>query len=261
MTKTSCVAASGWANEKPTSPPPTMMIRIYRGDCSGAYTRSMIVRLAAGLVVLLGGVIAAQAPAASGITSVPVLDNATLSASKITLAPGAREQIHTHPWPMLIVVLSRGELEMHNGSAHKKGPRVAGDLEFVPANVPHAGANVGATPLEGLMLALKPERPYGGATPPPQPLPGLTRTLLLDNAELTVTRLEFEEGVREPVHTHPYDLLVVPTMPARLDVQLGMSKEVRGYAAGEPIFIPRWVPHAAANVGASPFRVLGIAIK
>ena len=222
----------------------------------------MIVRLAAALVVLLGGVIAAQAPPLpTGITSTPVLDNSTLSASRITLAPGAREQVHTHPWPMLIVVLSRGELEMHNGSTHKRGTRIAGDIEFVPANAPHAAANVGATPLTGLMLALKPERVHGDTAPAPQALPGLTRTLLLDNAELMVMRLEFEEGVREPVHTHPYDLLVVPTMPARLDVQLGMSKEVRGYAAGEAIFIPRSVPHAAANVGTSPFRVLGIAIK
>jgi oxalate decarboxylase/phosphoglucose isomerase-like protein (cupin superfamily) len=40
-----------------------------------------------------------------------------------------------------------------------------------------------------------------------------------------------------------------------------MSKEVRGYMVGEVVFIPRSVPHAAANVGTAPFRLLGIAVK
>jgi quercetin dioxygenase-like cupin family protein len=220
----------------------------------------MIPRLAAALLLAMAGVSVAQEPG-KGTTVTPVLDNSTVSVSRVTLAPGAREQTHTHPHPILLVVLSRSDVEMHHGSAHTKGPRAAGDVEFVGAGVPHARANVGAAPLDELVLALKPDRPHGGTTPPPQPLPGVTRTLLLDNSDVTVTRLDFEAGAREPVHTHPYDLLVVPTTPARMDLQLGMSKEVRGYAAGETIFIPRSVPHAAANVGTSSFRVLGIAVK
>ena len=50
-------------------------------------------------------------------------------------------------------------------------------------------------------------------------------------------------------------------MPARLDVQVGDKKHAHGYLAGEMIFIPRNVPHAVANAGTTPFRMLGIVIK
>jgi len=190
-----------------------------------------------------------------------VLDNATITAVRLKLAPGAKEQPHTHAYPMLVVVLTKGEMEMRNGEGHTKGARKVGDVEFVAAGVSHNAANVGAAPLEALVLAIKPERVRGGTAPPAQALPGVTRKPLLDNPDVKVTRLEFEAEVREAVHTHPYDLLVVPTTPARLDIQVGDKKHVRGYAIGEAIFIPRTVPHAVANVGTASFRILGIAIK
>lgn len=222
----------------------------------------MILRLL--VVLLVAATVSAAAQQQSlppGITVKPVLDNATLAISKLTLAPGAREQVHTHPHPILVVMLTRGDIEMHNGTSHKKGARAPGDVEYVPAGVPHAGANVGTAPVQGLVLAVKPDRTRGEAAPPLQPRPGVARTLVLDNAELTVTRMDFEESAREPVHTHAYDLVVLPLTPAHMDLQLGMSKEVRGFVVGEAIFIRRSVPHAAANVGTSPFKLLGVAIK
>lgn len=213
-------------------------------------------------VVLAAAAAAAQGPQLpAGFTLTPVLDNATVTAVRLTLAPGAREQPHMHSYPMLVVLLTRSDLEMHIGQARTKGPRASGDIEFVGAGVSHYAVNAGTTPLEALVLALNPERVRGGNAPPPQPVPGITRKSLLDNAEVNVTRLELEPDAREAVHTHPYDLLVVPTSAARLDVQIGTKKEVRGFAKGEPIFVPRSVPHAVANVGTSAFGVLGVAIK
>ncbi len=216
----------------------------------------------AAALVLSAASLHAQGPAVPlGFTVTPVLDNATLTAVRLKMAPGAKEQPHTHQYPMLVVVLTHGEMEVHNGPAQTKGPRKPGDIEFIGAGVAHNAGNVGTTPLEALVLAIKPDRVRGGAAPPPQVLPGITRKPVLDKPDLAVTRLEVEADVREPVHTHPYDLVVVPTMPARLDVQVGDKKNVRGYTAGEMIFIPRNVPHAVANVGTTPFRLLGVIIK
>jgi quercetin dioxygenase-like cupin family protein len=207
-------------------------------------------------------VVRAQGPAVPpGFTVTPILDNATLTAARLKMAGGAREQPHTHPYPMLIVVLTPSEIEIDNGTAHSKGARKPGDIEFVAAGASHKVANAGTMPLEALVLAIKPDRVRGGTAPPAQALPGITRKPLLDTPDLAVTRLEFEPNVREPVHTHPYDLAVVPTMAARLDLQVGDKKNVRGYTAGEMIFIPRNVPHAVANVGTSAFRLLAIRIK
>jgi quercetin dioxygenase-like cupin family protein len=196
-----------------------------------------------------------------GFTVTPVLDNKTIDVVRLQLAPGARETPHAHPYSFLVILLSRCELDMHNGGTHTKSARKPGDVEFVGAGVSHAAANVGSTPLDVLAVAIKPERVRGRTGAPPQPLPGLSRTSLLDNSDVVVTRLEFEPEVREPLHTHPYDLLVVPITSGRIDMQVGDKKTMHTYAIGESIFIPRGVPHTGANAGTAPFRVLGIAIK
>ena len=204
----------------------------------------------------------AQAPAPPpGFTVKPVLDNATVTAVRLKIAPGAKEQPHTHPYPMLVVVLTRSEMEMHNGETHTKSMRKPGDIEFVNTGVSHNAGNIGTTPLEALVLAIKPERVRGGAVSPRQAVPGIIRKPMLDKPDLSVTRLEIDADVREPVHTHPYDLAVVPTALDRLDVQVGDKKNVRAYAPGEMIFIPRNVPHAVANGGTTAIRLLAIVIK
>ena len=215
-----------------------------------------------GALLMQAGAPGAQAPAPPpGFTVKPVLDNATLAAVRLKIAPGAKEQPHTHPYPMLVVVLTPGEMEMHNGEARTKGMRKPGDVEFVNAGVSHNAGNSGTTPLEALVLAIKPDRVRGGAVSPRQAVPGIIRKPMFDKPDLSVTRLEIDADVREPVHTHPYDLAVVPTALDRLDVQVGDKKNVRAYAPGEIIFIPRNVPHAVANGGTTTIRLLAIVVK
>jgi quercetin dioxygenase-like cupin family protein len=162
---------------------------------------------------------------------------------------------------MLVVVLTPSEMEMHNGETHTKGLRKPGDIEFVNKGASHHAGNAGTTPLEALVLAIKTDRVRGGAVSPRQAVPGIIRKPLLDKPDLSVTRLEIDADVREPVHTHPYDLAVVPTMAGRLDVQVGDKKQVRAYVPGEMIFIPRNVAHAVANGGTTTLRLLAVVIK
>jgi quercetin dioxygenase-like cupin family protein len=223
----------------------------------------MLTRLLAVIALAVCGVTATaqERTAPAGFTVTPVLDNTTIEVVRLRLAPGARETPHTHSYAMLVIVLSRSEMKMQNGGTHTTAVRKPGELEFVGAGVSHAAANVGSTPLDALAVAIKPTRVRGGTAAPPQPLPGLSRTSLLDNSHVVVTRLEFEPEVREPVHTHPYDLLVVPITSARIDMQVGGKKTLHTYAIGETIFIPRGVLHTGANAGTAPFRILGVAIK
>jgi quercetin dioxygenase-like cupin family protein len=71
----------------------------------------------------------------------------------------------------------------------------------------------------------------------------------------------FAPDAREPVHMHPYDLVVVPVTAARMEVLVGPATEVKDYAAGEVIFLPRSVPHSISSRHPQPFQILSVAVK
>jgi quercetin dioxygenase-like cupin family protein len=223
----------------------------------------MVSRLAAVFALVLGLVsLRAQAPPLPpGFTITPVFENATVGVTRLELAAGAREQPHTHPYGMIVVFLNAADVELHNGAVRTKGPRKTGEVVYFAPGTTHHAVNAGMGAARGLVLALKSDRVRGGPRTPAQATPGVTRTPLLDNADVAITKLEFEPDIREPVHTHPYDLIVVPTTPARADIQIGDQKQVRTFAVGEAVWIPRMTPHALANAGTSSFRLLGIAVK
>ena len=197
----------------------------------------------------------------SGVNVVPVLDNATTAVVRLQLAPGAAEQPHTHVHPTVVVLLSRSDLEMQNGGLRTKGTHSPGHMEYIKAGVTQQAKNAGATPLDALVVSIKPDRVRAGAAPMVWATPGVMRTPLLDNADVMVTRLEYEPEAREPLHDHNYDLLILPTTASRIDLQLGDKKQVRSYTLGEAIFIRRRVPHAIAHIGAGSFRAVTVAFK
>jgi quercetin dioxygenase-like cupin family protein len=197
----------------------------------------------------------------TGVKVVPVLDNATTAVVRLQLAPGAAEQPHTHAHSTVVVLLSRGDLEIQNGAAHAKGPHAPGHMAYVKAGATHQVKNAGATPLDALVVSIKPDRVRAGTAPMVWATPGVMRTPLLDNADVMVTRLEYEPDAREPLHDHNYDLLILPTTASRIDLQLGDKKLVRSYTLGEAIFIRRRVPHAIAHIGAGSFRAVTVAFK
>lgn len=199
-----------------------------------------------------------------GITRTAVLENETVLVARLALAPGAREDVHTHPFSAVVVQLGEGTIDMQLGRARTAGPRGRGFVEFVASELPHAAANVGSNTVEVVTVAVKPGRAPAPATPPAPPAPppaGITRADALDTDELRVTRLTFAASAQEPVHEHPVDLVVVMLTPGRLSLRLGGDTTTRAYAAGEVVFVPRGTPHAVANAGDAPVDLLAVAVK
>ena len=203
-----------------------------------------------------------QAPALPpGMSIRPLFENAAVAVVRLTLAPGTREMPHTHPYSMLIIPITRGDIEMLKGAATTRTTREVGSVDVVEPGVVHAGANVGSTPIEAIIVAVKPDRVKGGTAPPlPRPQ-GITATDVLDTADAAVRRVELAAGARETSHTHPYDFVVVMITPSRMEVQLAGRTETKDFAVGDAFFIPRDTPHAVANPGTEPLALLGVAIK
>jgi len=181
--------------------------------------------------------------------------------ARLRMAPGSREPVHTHPFSAVVVQLDPGQVEMRVGSRRETAPRPTGHVEFLAAEIPHAAANAGQAPFDLVTIALKPERTRGGEQPPSDPPKGITRKPVLDNAQARATHVTFAAGAREPVHMHPYDLVLVQLTPGRVELLLGPDTTVKDMAVGDVIFLPRDVPHAVASRAEQPFELMSVGVK
>jgi quercetin dioxygenase-like cupin family protein len=205
---------------------------------------------------------AQQAPSPPpGITRTVLVDNASVLVARLRFAPGAREEVHTHPFSAVVVYLERAEVDMRLGAERATRRREPGSVESIAAETPHAAANVGRDGFEIVTIAPKPDRTRGREAPASRAPDGITRTPVLENADARVTRVVFGPSAREPVHSHPFDLVVVQLTPGRMEVRLGEDVSAKHYAAGDVIFLPRDVPHAVSSLEKRPVELLSVGIR
>jgi quercetin dioxygenase-like cupin family protein len=112
-------------------------------------------------------------------------------------------------------------------------------------------------PAVGTQQPQAPSLPLGAGRPE---IAGITRTILKDDAKITVTRVVFEPNAAEPPHTHPTDIMIVPVMSAPVELVNGNSK-VTSLKAGDVQFVTREVVHSVKNIGKQPFELIAITIK
>lgn len=200
-------------------------------------------------------------PVALGPERTSVLDNGTVAVTRLRFARTAREAVHTHPFPMLIVLVTPGQVSVADREMLRVGSR-AGEVWFIPANTPHAAANQSTGQVEMLMVAIKTDRPPAPAAPPTQAPEGITRSTLLDNADVRVVRVRFAPDSREPLHTHPNDLLTIQISAGTVDVVNGAEHHAASVREpGFVQFLPRNVQHAYASADTKPFELLSVSIK
>ena len=190
-----------------------------------------------------------------------ILDNATTTVTRLRFERGAGETVHTHSFPLLIVQITPGDVDLTVSEARARGPREPGIVTFVPPDTPHAVVNIGAGPFDIIAIALKPTRPAAAAAPPTDAPPGITRRTLVDNGDVRVVHVRFAPGSREPVHTHPNDLLTVQLTPGRFALLMGTERSEERGEIGSVQFLPREVPHAYVSMDAQQFELLSISVK
>lgn len=98
-----------------------------------------------------------------------------------------------------------------------------------------------------------------GQTPPWAK--GVTVTTVLENDRVRVSRVVFEPGGQEALHTHDYDLLTISLAAGRLEVASGGSTSVVELAPGEAGWVPKGAPHGARNPGEGRLEVITVALK
>ena len=86
--------------------------------------------VAGGVVVFAIGICAGLALAGRSVPADvrPVLENARISVTEVTMAPGARREPYVRPSDQLIVFLDNADYEASDGSGTQKKHRGAGDV-------------------------------------------------------------------------------------------------------------------------------------
>jgi quercetin dioxygenase-like cupin family protein len=222
-------------------------------------TRFVALALAVGAVAVVDALQAPTPP--PGITRTVLADNATVLVARLGMAPAARETPHTHPFSAVVVQIGAGQVEMELDGKKVTERRDTGHVQFIPKQIMHAAANVGSGPFDLVTIAIKPDRAPASSAPATEPPPGITRRVILDNDETRATNVRFAPGAREPIHSHPFDLVLVQLTPAKMEVQVGDEKTVKDYDTGAVIFLPRNISHAVSSAHSSRFEILSVGIK
>jgi len=136
-----------------------------------------------------------------------------------------------------------------------------GDVQMMRAGMTQRLTNADPAPLEIIAITIKPSRRPAEPATPASPPPGITRTTVLETHDVRVVRATFARNGREPVHTHPNDLLTIQITAGRVEIFDGSDTAIRSQSAGTVHFLPRNVPHAYASADSKPFEILSIAIK
>jgi quercetin dioxygenase-like cupin family protein len=100
---------------------------------------------------------AGSAPATTappGITRTTLLDNADARVVRVEFGADGREPVHEHPYDLATVQLTPGRLEILLGTSKTTVDSPAGEVRFLPRNVPHAYVNAGR-PFTLLSVAIK----------------------------------------------------------------------------------------------------------
>jgi quercetin dioxygenase-like cupin family protein len=217
--------------------------------------------LAIGLVLAARGQASLVGQLPPGMSRSVLVDNASVLVTHLGYEAGTGEASHTHPFSAVVVQLTPGDVDMTIGSEHSRSRRDVGAVWFIPANVPHAAINAGATMFEQVAVAIKPDRSLAPSSPASDAPPGITRTQLLDNQEARVVRVRFAPGAREPNHSHPNDLVTVQLTEGKVQILVDSETTADSRPPGSVHFVPRGQQHAYGNVDSKVFELMSVAIK
>ncbi len=228
-------------------------------------TRCLIV--VAGLLMLAGSVsVNAQDPLKVNPKTVGLrVDNDRVRVLEARLAPGDKEQMHSHP-PYVIYVISGGKALDHTADGKTTEMALsAGDVVYRDATR-HWAENVGTTEIHLILIELKTSQSsvltaQTAAAPDAVKLSPQFYTIRIDNDRVRVVEYRLKPGQREPMHTHLAGVAYV-IGPAKLRTTFADGASVDGtLGAGDVHWREQNVVHSVENIGNTEAHALIVELK
>ncbi len=187
-----------------------------------------------------------------------LIDNASVRILKVSYAAGAKSPMHSHPDAMLVSLGdSKVRFTMPDGKTQDSA--IGNNSAMYTPAATHSPANVGTTPVEGILVEFKTKEPGTAALPAQRA--GMQMTTLAEGpravAFKTTAAPDFHEA---PGTTHDFDQVVIALGPADMSLTVE-TKHVTKWKRGDVQFIGRGVKHESKNTGGKPIEFAIVAIK
>jgi quercetin dioxygenase-like cupin family protein len=220
------------------------------------------------LLLLLIPFLLAQPATEVEITAEPshrvVLENETIRAFKVEVAPQTATLVHRHRHDYFSVSL--GAAHISNEVVGKPAVEVNlgdGDTRFVAGNFAHVARNLSDKPFRNVTIELlqdEDEKSRKATSRWPEEtgektFPGGHSKILFVKDGVRVSEVNLEPAAVVPSHHHdgPHLLVAVSDLDLRSDVE-GSGPVPRKFKAGDIKWVPGGYTHTVTNVGKSPAR-------
>jgi len=188
-----------------------------------------------------------------------LINNAVVRVLKISVAPGEKTPMHSHP-DAILVPLDSGKARFTMPDGKTEDGELAKEVAaYTPAST-HSGINVGTTKVDAILVEFK-AKTAGTATLPTS-RPGMTQTVLADSPRATAWRTTATPAFSEAAGTtHEYDQVVIALGAGDISLTVEGQPTRTKWQRGDVQFIGRGVKHEAKNAGGQPIDFVIVGIK
>jgi len=188
-----------------------------------------------------------------------LLDNAVVRVLKVSVAPGEKSPMHSHPDAMLVPLDSgKARFTMPDGKT-EDGALAKEVATYTPA-VTHSGANVGTTKIDLILVEFKAKT--AGTATLPTARPGMTQTVLAESPRATAWRTTTAPTFQEAAGTtHEYDQVVIALSAGDISLVVEGQPTRTKWQRGDVQFVGHGVKHEAKNTGGKPIDFVIVGIK
>ena len=190
-----------------------------------------------------------------------VLENDDVRVVEYSLAPGERDNWHTHP-PKVSYVVSGGSLRitLADSTSFVTEDKTGGAvwMNAVPRHYAH---NIGTTPVRIVLVEVKrlESQPVSKSEDPALVNPG-SITVKLETDSVRVMEAVLPPGFREKLHSHPgYVMYVLSGGKVRLHTRNGEARDSE-FKAGAAFYSDP-VTHWAENTGTTSIKVMLVELR
>jgi uncharacterized RmlC-like cupin family protein len=188
-----------------------------------------------------------------------LVENSAVRVLKISMPPGAKSVMHSHPDAIVVPLASAKALfTLPDGKTQ--------DIELVkdtPLYTPaftHLPANVGASPVEAILVEFK--GTAAGSATLPTSRANAQMTPLAEGPRAVAFKVSLMPEFHEPAgSTHDYDQVVVALAESDTSLAIEGQPLVTKWKRGDVQFIGRGVKHESKNPTGKPIDLIIVGIK